>query len=110
MGAIAFDRLRFGTHEKAEFVQDCVSLTRPITSRQGLYGLYIFMGWEQIYLPSLGRKLSFLLMLLSAMELSQAGSWEGLPTAPSGEVLGLHRLLRLSPVSLSFPAALLKAQ
>lgn len=38
MGAIAFDRTRFGTGDKTEFVQDCVSLTRPITSRQGLAG------------------------------------------------------------------------
>lgn len=38
MDAIAFDRTRFGTGEKAEFVQECVSLTRIETSRQKLTG------------------------------------------------------------------------
>lgn len=33
-----FHRIRFGMAENAEFVQDRVSLTRPITSRQGLTG------------------------------------------------------------------------
>lgn len=48
-GAIDFHRIRFGTADNAEFVQDRVSLTRPIPSRQGLTGtLWI------IFLHSLG--------------------------------------------------------
>lgn len=37
-GSIHFHRTKFGRSEKAEFVQYCVSLARPITPRHGLTG------------------------------------------------------------------------
>lgn len=73
-----FHRIGFGMAENAEFVQDRVSLTRPITSRQGLTGtLWIIflhrLGMFSFTKPN-GKKLSFLRMLLSALKLKQAGS------------------------------------